>query len=226
MSMQRRPYEKQYAMKMKPKPATIELLGLPAVGKSWVLSSLARETPDTQVVFVRPGWGSEKIANMMRSLLREPSLLFRSGATLFAAKARPHLIKRQIIAILKFHERVDRLRKLINQPGNGDKYVDEGVAMAIWSIFYDLDYNEKNKKKLRQLTDRTSFAGLTVCYVSCGKDEHVQRMRGRDWKARFQTDYEQGNGDAYQRGRDWMAFLLRTMRQRGIRPRMIRNQAQ
>lgn len=196
----------------------VEMLGLPAAGKSWVLDHLQDFSLEGNPAKIESGVSLAKLRNIVTGALA----LRRSLSPLFQAIWQSELSwrkkPRQVFAMLKCSERLGRECTLQrNDRSNRRVVLDESIAQSIWALFYALPKTQITHKALQELVEELIPDGRIVIFVSCPKLRHTQRMLLRRRKSRLQSDQESGNNYAVVLGRDWMAALLRCLRARNVR---------
>lgn len=192
----------------------IEYLGLPGVGKTWQLGEegYCRRVGGAPLP-VPLGFSLEKTVNIMYGLLLERQLLsLLVGAALeskepFVALIRP-------LAVL--FERIGRIARLRHRVSERNVHIDEGPFQALWGVFRKKEPTRKNVELLARCVMVLQSRHNHICYVSCRRDHHVNRILRRKKRGDFDLRIAGGDLEMYHRARWWMAVLLRIVRRANV----------
>lgn len=190
----------------------VELLGLPSVGKSYVLKEQKYKVDNlinqrgVSVQFVESGVNFKKVKNIALGFL----CLFFSQPLVFL-----HALSEKNKKLLLLCERVGRTK---NAKG---VLFDEGIMQACWAVF--LNGRGDNTSLLAlNLIKRISNDISLIIYVSANKVSIFERSRKR-LKANPKTAYNYYSIENYADARDAMACLLKVLRGSGISLKFIKN---
>lgn len=188
------------------------MLGLPAVGKSFVINSggsrLGKISNNYTVHLVEKGMNVAKIKNVIYGLLA----LFFQQPLIFTAS---FVNKNNYKKILLLCERVGRTTKLDNA------LLDEGVTQACWAVLL----NGKGKYRLqlvRNIVASISKKQSAIFYVSANKKTILSRAQQR-LKESPKYSYDYRSEEYYAQARGAMASLLLELRKKKIDLKLIKN---
>lgn len=189
-----------------------EMLGLPAVGKSFVINSggspLDKINNNYTVHFVEKGMNVAKIKNVIYGLL---ALFFQQPLVFTASCVNKNSYKK----ILLLCERVGRTKGLRNA------LLDEGVMQACWAVLL----NGKGKYRLqlvKNIIDSISKEQSVIFYVSANKKTILSRAQQR-LEENPKNSYDYRSEEYYAQARDAMACLLIELRKERVVLQLIRN---
>lgn len=188
------------------------MLGLPAAGKSFVISNgnskLEKTSNKYTVHLVEKGMNVAKIKNVIDGLLA----LFFHQPLIFTAS---FVNKNNYKKILLLCERVGRTTKLNNV------LLDEGVTQACWAVLL----NGKGKYRLqlvKNIIASISKKQSAIFYVSANKKTILSRAQQR-LKESPKYSYDYRSEEYYAQARGAMACLLIELRKEKVVLQLIRN---
>jgi|SRR5690625_2654566 len=189
-----------------------EMLGLPAAGKSFVISNgnskLEKTSNKYTVHFVEKGMNIAKIKNIVYGLV---ILLFQQPLVFIASFVNKNNYKK----ILLLCERVGRNKGLRNT------LLDEGVMQACWAVL--LNGKEKYRLQLvKNIVASISKKQSVIFYVSVNKKTILSRAQQR-LKESPKNSYDYRSEEYYVQARDAMASLLLELRKKKIDIKLIKN---
>jgi len=194
----------------------VEYFGLPGVGKSTQLNSGGYCDKLNAIPHKVPlGRDKDKLKNTFVGLYSHPKLFFyllvasTSNLSTFDVK----LSIRPIFVVL---ERIGRYKKIQNLLDNKDIHVDEGPLQFVWRVFYEKEISKSNIKLLKRCLECLSFEEKMVVYFRCNKIKHYNRLISRNKNQPFDQNIIKGNKLDYDRGRRWMAYVLKCMKDNKI----------
>lgn len=190
----------------------VEYLGLPGVGKTWQLG----DNGYCARVGGRPcpvplGLSMDKLLNIVHGLLmrkRLLSLLVRSARE----NSDTQSFRSALRSIVIVFERTGRAARLLQEAAERDVHIDEGPFQSLWRAFCEKSFNERNLSMLESSVKALGDIGGSVCYVSCPKGHHIDRVLKRGKQGHLDLKVARGDFAAYHHGRRWMAALLRIIR--------------
>lgn len=183
-------------------PQTIECLGLPATGKSWVLENsdlvdkstikkieLGNNLSKIPHTLIGISFYAKSIFNCLRLFNENPTKL----QNLNFAKRMFVLFHR--LGLLRTNRKTGIL-------------IDEGPVQSIWAIFYSLELTDRNKKLLKVILADVIVSDK-VLYISTPSKVHLTRMTLRKRKHEiFNPDLQM-----YKHSRKWLYMILVELRQ-------------
>lgn len=177
-----------------------ELLGLPGAGKTRALEEITpHSTTNTDRQVIEKGWGINKCVNLFFGLFAlgiAPSIQI-----LFLLIGNVKLVR----PILMLLERIGGIKRFCRVQS------DEGPMQAIWGIAWRSPPEKQERIIAKLLAIRFDATGY-IGYVSCPRRIHLGRLSQRAASSGDQRSFEFSSPESYQRGRDAMAVLLRSIR--------------
>ncbi len=180
-----------------------ELLGLPGVGKSYVLSNNANfGDKSVSKIVINRGCNLKKVINVFYGLVLIKFSTLIDLLKLVSLKKGFLQIKLVFVLI----ERIGRKKRMIT-----DSVIDEGVLQALWGLLWRI--NEYDYSTVISILMKLKFEINIVYYIRCGKKENQKRLMNRktdnpDIGYRFFS-----NEESQKNGRNAMACLLKAIRQ-------------
>lgn len=180
-----------------------ELIGLPAVGKSWVIENKKLELQlQAECKIISRGFNCFKLTNMILSLL--------PYVNLFTIYGRLYKSNQKQIYFPVFTKRIaimfERLGHLKRKQSRG-LCIDEGPIQSVWAVFHELPLSNINMHLATKLIGVVSVTNKVV-FISVPKNTHKKRMLERARKHPIQSD----SPDSYLLSRNWLAFIIKCLR--------------
>jgi len=192
-----------------------ELLGLPGVGKSYVISSGLNFENNHNIYSISLGWKFEKVLNFFYGLKSAGCPFF---FILLKMISFPPSIG-QLKLLFVIFERLGRIRRLSNKETG---IIDEGIMQALWGFLWrqkNIDFD----KVLELVRIIKNLHIGTVYFIFCSKKKNWNRLLLREnnlgtGKKVFFYDYE-----SLLKGRTTMFIILKAMRMLEMDIRIISN---
>lgn len=191
---------------------TIELLGLPAAGKSYFVRNKKNEIKkivdcyNVSLQLVESGISFKKIKNISAGAL----FLFFLNPCLFLGSFFFYDNK-----ILLLCERIGRVKS------SSGVFLDEGVVQACWALLLN-GKSRSCRGLVLNLIKKLSNDGSFIIYVSSNKGLIFERAQKR-FKKNPKISYSYQSVENYTRSRDVMACLLKILRDFDMSLKYIRN---
>jgi len=192
-----------------------ELLGLPGVGKTHILSSGYFATGESLSDYVvKRGWSFDKLKNIITGLRYDGFIVV---FVMLKMINWPN-IWGQVKLILVLLERLGRKNRYFGK----DAIIDEGVMQAIWGFLWRTRIKSSVFKNTILIIQRLSKYIGTIYYVGCRKSSNIDRLNIRA-KSSPNVKNIFSNAESYQRGRRAMVMLLCAIRKNGHKFKYIDN---
>lgn len=192
----------------------VEMLGLPAAGKSYVLENKGARLAELKsqgaynIHLVETGFSFRKLRNIVAGVA---CLFFSQPISLILS----FLVRANSKKILLLCERIGRTKAMKGA------LIDEGVTQACWAVLL----KGKGKHRLELVLDiirRLSKMENCIIYVSANKALIYERAKQR-LNSYPKTAYNYQSNEHYVQARKSMAYLLKELRRSGVSFKHIRN---
>jgi hypothetical protein len=195
----------------------IEYLGMPGVGKTYVLTKNAF-VEKNEFQNIPLGKDTEKIKNVMISAKHHPFLVLLIIKYFVVHKLRyKKILIRPYFVII---ERLGRLEKINNQL----LILDEGVYQFVWRVFSELPINSITKKEMNSLINTLSPFSKNVSYVYGNRKNFASRIIQRNKiSSNFDKYVIEGNIKSVLLARSWMYLIVKYLRSNMLIKQTIRN---
>jgi hypothetical protein len=176
--------------------SNFECLGLPAVGKSWVVNNAL--CPSThKCVPVSSFHKSLKVWYGLVGII----FYFRLVPKAYAIYRYSDSLSVKI-SLVKFLILFSRLGVLKTSKSI---VIDEGPLQALWGTIWRIDYNPESKILITQIVNFI-IKGQTILYVTARKVDYENRVSSRSRKHPFNLAAARGSVS----GRAWLSHILKT----------------
>jgi|TARA_B110000914_G_C15520994_1_gene476926 hypothetical protein len=193
-----------------------EYLGLPGVGKTWILFNGSLTKNKSVITHSIPlGGGKNKLINTLAGIIFNPKLfIYLLRLSLKHKNEMPdNFIFRPYLVIF---ERYGRVLRLCFGSKN-EIHVDEGSYQFIWRVFSELELNEKNIDDFKKVIKIFNHSKSKIIYIGSSKHINLKRIieRGKV-ESNFDLNVINNKLVNYTLGRSWMSLLILELRKLNI----------
>jgi len=193
-----------------------EYLGLPGVGKTWLLFNGSLTKKKTIIKHSVPlGGGKNKLINTLVGIFCNLKLfVYLLKLSLKHKMEKPNSFTfRPYLVIFERYGRIIRL----GYSSRSEIHIDEGSYQFIWRVFSELKFNKTNIIEFKQVVSIFKHSKTKIIYIGSSKNLNLQRIIERGKKeSNFDSSVINNNFDQYALGRKWMSLMVLELRKLNI----------